>query len=439
VTLPLLRSADPSRPLLWTQGRVMRAGEFMQRATALARALPEAGHLVNLCEHRDRFLIAYCAALLRGHTNLLPQSRAPAVIDEVMALHPDSYVCDDARVDGAAVAGASATQPLAEELVAEIAFTSGSTGGPSAHRKRWRNLLRSTEFNAAAVREHIGARHGSASPWLVATVPPQHMYGTETSVLLPLAADMAVHGGRPLFPADVAAALAEVAEPRVLVTTPVHLRALLASGERLPAMEVVLSATAPLDAALAEAVEGTFSTTLLEMFGATETCVIATRRTARERAWHLYPGVTLVPQADGASVDAPWFDAPTRLQDLVELVAPGRFELKGRNVDLIEVAGKRASLSDLTRRLLAISGVEDAVVFQPDAPGAGIAGVRRVAALVVAPGLTAVQIAEHLNAGIDPAFLPRPLLVVKALPRNAVGKLVRAELLALLHEYEARR
>jgi acyl-coenzyme A synthetase/AMP-(fatty) acid ligase len=174
---------------------------------------------------------------------------------------------------------------------------------------------------------------------------------------------------------------------------------------------------------------------LLEMFGSTETCVIATRLTARESAWRLYPGVTLEPAADHAWVRAPWFDQPTRLQDVVELGAEGRMLLRGRNVDMIEIAGKRASLSDLTRRLLAIPGVRDAVVFQPsdaEAEAQGVARVQRVAAAVVAPGLTAQDILAELARGVDPAFLPRPLLLLPALPRNELGKTARAQLLQLL-------
>jgi acyl-coenzyme A synthetase/AMP-(fatty) acid ligase len=94
------------------------------------------------------------------------------------------------------------------------------------------------------------------------------------------------------------------------------------------------------------------------------------------------------------------------------------------------VAGKRASLADLTRRVLAIEGVQDAVVFQPGAES--VATIRRVAALVVAPGLTAAQVHDLLAASVDPAFLPRPLLLVDALPRNELGKLPRETLLAAL-------
>jgi acyl-coenzyme A synthetase/AMP-(fatty) acid ligase len=174
--------------------------------------------------------------------------------------------------------------------------------------------------------------------------------------------------------------------------------------------------------------------TMLEMFGSTETCVIATRLTAHEESWHLYPGVTLAPGADSAQVDAPWFDAPTTLQDVIELVARDRFAVRGRNSDMVEVAGKRGSLADLTRRVLAVAGVQDAVVFQADPrpdlhPDAAAAGaVRRVAALVVAPELTAEAILAHLTRAIDPAFIPRPLVLVPALPRNELGKLSREAL-----------
>ena len=95
--------------------------------------------------------------------------------------------------------------------------------------------------------------------------------------------------------------------------------------------------------------------------------------------------------------------------------------------------GKRSSLGELTRALLRIPGVQDAVVFVP-APVAG--REVRPAALVVAPHLSAEQIRGALETMIDPVFLPRPLICLADLPRNAVGKLPRA---ALLAELERRR
>ena len=449
--LPLLRSANPERTVLWSHGRAVTARELMQNVVAVSRELPEGRHLINLCEHRDSFLIACCAALVRGHTNLLPPSRADGIVEEVAAMNPGSYRCNDEFVRGAcekAARGRSANESAAGakaagdagaaycafempgDHVAVKAYTSGSTGMPQAHAKLWRSFSRSSALNAMRMRECLEPKYGSAQPWIVATVPPQHMYGLETSVLLALLSDMAVHAGRPLFPADIAAALEEVPEPRVLVTTPVHMRAIAASGLRFPRVALVLSATAPLDAELAKQIESQLDTTLLEMFGSTETCVIATRRTSSDQSWHLYPEVLLEPDADGVNVNAPWFATPMRLQDVIERQPGNRFVVRGRNADMVDVAGKRASLADLTRRLLAIPGVDDAVVFQPDAAASGV--VRRVAALVVAPNVTPEAIVEQLSHSVDSAFIPRPLVRVAALPRNEVGKLPRERLLAAL-------
>ena len=69
-----------------------------------------------------------------------------------------------------------------------------------------------------------------------------------------------------------------------------------------------------------------------------------------------------------------------------------------------------------------------------------VAAIRRVAALVVAPGLSAQEVRQRLAPSVDPAFLPRPLLVVAALPRNDVGKLPREALLQAIkgHRRESR-
>jgi acyl-coenzyme A synthetase/AMP-(fatty) acid ligase len=239
-----------------------------------------------------------------------------------------------------------------------------------------------------------------------------------------------VHGARPFFPGDVAAALRDACAQRVLVTTPVHLRALVESCVDLPALAAIVTATAPLPQALAAAAEARFGCEVREMFGSTETCVIARRRTAIEERWTPLPGVRVHPQPDGTLVHAAHLPAPVALADLVEVDGDGGFRLCGRQEDLLEIAGKRASLGDLTRCLLAVPGVEDGVMLQLD-EGEGN-GVRRIAALVVAPGLDEAAIMRVLRDSIDPVFLPRRLLRVAALPRNDTGKLPRDALLRLL-------
>ena len=314
-----------------------------------------------------------------------------------------------------------------DALVA-IGFTSGSTGAPRPNAKTWRSFRTSTAQNLAAL---AGLWPDDAVVHAVATVPPQHMYGMEMSVLLPLLGNVAVHGARPFFPQDVADALAATPAPRLLVTTPVHLRALVEAGVSLPSLAGIVTATAPLPQPLAAAAEARFGCEVREVFGSTETCVIARRRTAVEAAWTPMPGVRVVPQPDGALVHAAHLPQPVALADLVEVHADGCFELRGRQADLLEIAGKRASLGDLTRRLLAVPGVDDGVVFQLD--DADDVGVHRIAALVVAPTLAEADILHALRRSIDPVFLPRRLRRVDALPRNETGKLPRAALLHLLH------
>ena len=55
----------------------------------------------------------------------------------------------------------------------------------------------------------------------------------------------------------------------------------------------------------------------------------------------------------------------------------------------------------------------------------------RVAAGVVSRGVGAKEIAAQLSAGLDAVFLPRPLVLVERIPRDAVGKVSRARLLEL--------
>ena len=428
------------------EGLIGRA-RFLADVAAAAAVLPEAPAVVNLCEDRYRFLVAFAAAAARGLTTLLPPSRTPSAIAEVLAQYPGSaclaesapvpapprLVLLPAPARGSAQASPDpAAMDLAKaavdaDAIALVAFTSGSTGTPKPNPKTWASVACSTARNHAVLAD-LWPADGPCR--VVATVPPQHMYGMELSVLLPLLAPVAVHAGRPFFPEDVARALVQAAAPALLVTTPVHLRALVESGVALPPLAGVVTATAPLSQALAEAAETRFGCEVRELFGSSETCVIAQRRTARDPYWRPFPGVRLQPQPDGTLVYAPQLAQPVGLADLVEIGEEGCFELCGRQADLLEIAGKRASLGDLTRRLLAVPGVRDGVVVQLDA--CDRSGVGRIAALAVAPGLDEAAILAALRAGIDPVFLPRRLRLVDALPRNETGKLPRAAVLALL-------
>lgn len=427
--LPLLPGPGARVLLRGEQWRLDRDG-FAARAQALAASWPDGPYVINLCEDRGHFLLAFTAALLAGRTTLLPPSRTARVVAEISSQYSPATTVDDAWVAQrlqAQPAPEPSDQPLeppGPDHVALIGFTSGSTGQPRPNTKRWSSLVGSTRRNLDVLRARVPAAT------LLATVPSQHMYGIETCALLPLLGPYALACERPLFPQDLAAALARQDGPVILVTTPVHLRSFVEAGLDYVAPALIMSATAPLPRELANAAETVFRAPLMEVFGSTETCIIAHRRTATDERWSLYPDLGLVPVAEGTQVDAPYYDSPVLMHDHVEMSGDRCFQVRGRSQDMVEIAGKRASLGDITLRLQAIPGVRDAAVLQ--SIDCGPLGVQRIVAFVVAPGLDDAAIQSALRECLDPVFLPRRLIRVDALPRNDTGKIRRDALLALL-------
>ncbi|MEN8822099.1 MAG: AMP-binding protein [Abyssibacter sp.] len=407
----------------WQRHResVVEPAMLWARAATLADADPSRP-LLNLCVDRVDFATVLLAAAQRGQPCLLPSADSAAAIEAVIARYPDAQACRDmdAPIPRAGVPG---LDTLPDARVATVGFTSGSTGTPKPVSKTWANLLGDAQCLVAALDRHGLAQHAA----LVATVPPQHMYGLELTVLTVLAGRYRVHAGRPFFPADVASALEAVDGPRVLVSTPVHLKAVLKSQVALPPVDAVISASAPLSAELARALESTLQCRVVEIYGSTETGAIASREPCRDAVWQLFPGIRFDDAGSGLICE----HLPTRaqVQDQIEVTDSARFRLLGRPDDMIKVAGKRYSRQALTRQILAIPGVEDAAVV-------GLSGAGRVGAVVVGSPSSA-QIRRWLAERIDPVFIPRPLRRVSSIPKTATGKPTAAAIRALLEQGDA--
>jgi acyl-coenzyme A synthetase/AMP-(fatty) acid ligase len=403
-TAPLL-DAPIDRVLFQRPGGGVTAAMFLAHARGVAVVLPGAGVVVLLCRDRYLFAVAFAAAVMAGRTALLNVEAAPG-----------QAVVDDGLVEGALPVAGGAVPDIRCDQVAAIVFTSGSTGAPTPHPKRWGSLVQRSRA--------AGAAFGFSGGSVVGTVPPQHMYGFELTVLLPLHAPVCSWCGPAFFPGDVAAALLASAAPRQLVTTPLQLRALLQGEMRLPLAGVV-SATAPLEHGLAAQAEAAWGCPVREVFGATECGSIASRQTTAGPDWAAYPGVSIDFDDDGAVVTAAQM-APVRLADVLERVAGG-FRLLGRRTDLVKLGGRRASLTGLNRALLGIDGVEDGAFVVPD--DLDERSTARLVAVVVAPGRSGAAILAALRGLVDPVFLPRRVVHVERLPRNELGKLPRLALL----------
>jgi acyl-coenzyme A synthetase/AMP-(fatty) acid ligase len=444
---PLLGASPLDAAVARRDGVAIDRRQYLADVAALCARLPARGAMLNLSSDRYRFAVGLGAALLRGHACLLPPNHTPHTVARLRARFPDAYALVEVGGEGdglptvvhaASPAPATADPALprvdADRIAAHV-LTSGSTGDPVPHTKPWGLLAASARAEAARLAEAMG-RATLDGLTLVATVPPQHMYGFESSVLLALHGGAVLDAGRPFYPADVVATLAATPPPRALVTTPFHLKALLESGLAMPPVALVVCATAPLSPQLAARSEAAFAAPLVEIYGCTEAGQVATRRTTAGAEWQTFAGLTLSGNDDRTVVSGGHVPEPTPLADVIEVLGPDRFRLLGRSNDLVNVAGKRSSLGHLNFHLNAIEGVVDGAFWSPpDADDA--AGVTRLVAFVVAPGVARAQILAALRSRIDAAFLPRRIVPVDALPREATGKLTAARLAELAAAHDA--
>lgn len=430
-TLPLIAHHSLDAVVARCATAPVSVRQFLSDMDYVAGLLPTGRHVLNLCGGHYRFTVTLAACIVSGRVSLLPSTYTPEMVRQMRRIAPDVFCVADQPDSGldlpVVLYPDRAPTPAAnlaipdidcEQVIAQV-FTSGSTGVPEPHVKRWGSLVR----NVRAEAQRLGVTRDHA---ILGTVPAQHMYGLESTVLMPLQSGAVLHATRPFYPADICAELEALPRPRVLVTTPYHLRALLAEQAILPATDLLLSATAPLAQDLAVEAETRFGAPLLEIYGCTETGQIASRRTTSGPVWQTFAGVCLRCEGEAGWAEGGHIEAPTSLSDAIELVDadPTRFLLHGRHVDLVNIAGKRASLGYLNYQLGAIPGVRDgAFLLPPDDDDGAVGGVRRLIALVVAPELTPAALIQALRERIDPVFLPRPLLFVDALPRNAAGKL----------------
>ena len=445
----LIAGDDLDAPLAWRDGRALTRRQYLADVRALARALPAAGPMFNVTADRYRFAVGLGAALLRGQDNLLPPNHTPDTVARLLALFPTMYgltdeassrvqlpmlryPADAAPLDGLDVAG---LPRIPTDALAAQVLTSGSTGAPVPHAKHWGLLVSNAQAGARRLARQMG-RATLDGVTLIATVPAQHMYGFESSVLVALLGGAAFDAGRPFFPADIAAALARAPRPRVLVTTPFHLKMLLDAGIELPQLDLTLCATAPLAPQLAARAEAALGAPLMEIYGCTEAGQVASRRTTDGPEWQVYDGLMLSGDGAHTRVQGGHVPEPTPLADVLEVLDAQTFRLLGRSNDLINIAGKRSSLSHLNHHLNSVEGVHDGAFWLPAQDEAAIgsngksrhgSNVVRLVAFVVAPGVPAdllhEQVLRALRERLDAAFLPRRIVAVPALPREPTGKL----------------
>lgn len=385
--------------------------------TGLAIAVPPgqgAGGLAQLVA--DARIVARITA---------PEDAAPAELDAGLAGCPHLRLPVD-EVTTPPTASTACQFPGHPGDLAATLYTSGSTGQARGIAKRFDQLL----GEAAAHAQHAL----SPGSTVLATVPAHHIYGLLWSVLAPLLAGARFVRSTPMHTGEIARLLTDHGAD-VLVAVPAHLEG-LATLDALPGtLRQVYSSGAPLDAAVAAALEARGAARVTEILGSTETGGIATRRTATDPAWHPLPQVRVRADTEGQLlVRSAFTDCGAASEhpcaDRIALSEDGCFRHLGRSDSVVKVGARRVDLGAIEARLRSLDGVEDAHVIALPVPG--IRG-HEIACVVAGPAtLDRHAVHAHLSQWFEPSERPRRVRVVETLPRSDRGKIERDAVLALL-------
>ena len=474
---------DPAAALVEVPGGARLTYAEADRASArFAGALGALGvapgdRVAVVVEKSPAFLLLYVACLRAGAA-LLPVNPAAtdAEVGHVVADARPALLVHDPRhppppgavartMDAAgrgtfaAVADGQperfADVPQHADGLAALLYTSGTTGTPKGVRLTHRNLA----SNAAALADAWGF---GADDVLLHALPVFHTHGLFVATHCVLAS-----GSRMVFLPrfDVDAVLAALPGCTVFMGVPTYYTRLLAS----PALDAAAtrpvrlftSGSAPLLEATYDAFLERTGHTILERYGMTEASMITSNPLDGERRAGTVgpplPGVDVrvtdeagrtVPTGavGGVEVRGPnvfdgyWGeprrpatlftpDGYLRTGDLGFLEDDGYLRLAGRSKDLIITGGFNVYPMEVEAVLDALPGVqESAVVGVPDAD----LGERVVAVITAEPGAVVDDAAVRAAARRRLAGykVPKTVHRVDALPRNAMGKVQKAQLRA---------
>lgn len=396
------------------------------------------------CRKPDAFRRAHAWALNRGLTSLLlttadwPSASSLALRFAAGCLITDAP--DDKHFGDSRIVDARTLQwepPAAPESWPEpvaILFTGGSTGTPKAIAKN----ARAIQGEFALLKQWFS----SAAPLtdFICTVPLEHMFGYTFGFWLPIFMQAALHEKRPFIPADLRNACRAATQPAWIVTTPTHLRAYVQLRGGFNNVAGLICATSALSTELACAAASCFNAPITEIYGSTETGVVAARiRTADERtmpSWTPLPGISVAAGSTGTAIcRIPHLEDAVELGDLIAMDGP-RFKILGRTGDMVKICGKRHSLAALNQALAAAPGVLDSAYFIPES-SAPAENQRAAAFVVLSREFSIDKVLDGLRGKVDDVFLPRPIYSVDSIPRTDAGKLRAADLQSMFRSLQA--
>ncbi len=444
LSIPLISKHNMDSCIAWINIKEqITTAQLLRQAYSVAEQLPDKKYAINLCRNRYHFLVTFCAILIRRQVNVLPPNQLAATINAFdftldncycIADHDDLITKYEQVIYPQQIPvtlQAVVIPQITGKEICVISYTSGSTGAPKAQYKTWYSLV----SIAVKTQKRLSEYGYNKTLKLLATVPAQHMYGLETSILLPLQQGYSMVANTPFFPEEIAQTIQTISDPCALISTPLHLQMCLKSAVQLMPLEYILSATAPLSQQMAQMLAEKNHCSIIEIYGCTEAGTIALRESTKTTVWQTLSGTSITKDGEKVVLQAAYLDQAISLPDNIKCISPYQFELLGRSENVINIAGKRHSLEALNSLLLAIDGVEDGSFYYPEYPQSKNNETRLVAFVVST--LDKAEIYKKLKVKIDAVFLPRPLYKVEYLPRSETGKLPLQHLKQLYREYYA--
>ncbi|MGI9113998.1 MAG: class I adenylate-forming enzyme family protein [Chthoniobacterales bacterium] len=413
----------------------------------------------TIAEEQRRAIFATCrvAAVASITASSGAQSRHPVTFDTVGA----AAVLGGRRVrverscrrgrtaapTGPEASAATTAPPWADKQPSLLKLTSGTTAAPRAIRFRSEQLLADCEN----ICDTMGITPSDVN---FGVVPISHSYGFSNLLTPILVRGVALALSSDRMPRAILDGIAAT-RATVFAGMPVFYQSLCDLPEKLPlsALRLCISAGAPLSVELARSFEAKSGLAIHSFYGSSECGGICYTRTPRPIPGFVgkpmcrvqvefmdngaassagHSGAIAVrstavadgyfPEADEAKLG----DGVFRPDDLLEKIADG-YRIVGRVSDVINVAGKKVSPSQVEAELLRCAGVREAVVFGRESSRRN----EEVAACVVANGVTEAELLAHCRARLSSWQMPRRIFFRDGIPVNERGKISRRELARL--------
>lgn len=430
-----LTGAD--REVAWRGDQPLMLGAMRRQVQALSlRLAAQPGTHWALCfDDSYRFCVALLACWYAGKTPVMPGHSRAALLDE-MQDQLDGVLCDMPLAvslplltwDEAEAQGQLPPLPASSAL---ILFTSGSTGAPRQVVKSLTVMEQESRWLSALWGEQLqGCR-------VIASVSHQHLYGLSFRLFLPMTLRLPF-SAQPLFYGEQLAQL-----PRdcryAFISSPAFLSRLDSTLDA-PGCELIVSAGGTLRGPDAEQAWQRFGCPVSEIYGSTETGILAWRQCDRADApWRSFSGVRLEQVTpERWQVWSPLIagDNGLALDDRLNMQPDGGFQLAGRHDRIVKIGDKRISLSEIERRLTDLPEIDDAValvVTRHDRQAIGVV-------LSLTSTLDEAALHQHrqqwkrqLQYWLEPLAMPRYWRIVATIPVTPQSKRAWPQIEELFH------